>query len=220
MKIRALFFVLALLISVNLWSQSIDSNSITVSVTRSQTIRAEQANFMLAVHSGLNSDLTAIVSALTSAGIQQVEFIGVYDDYTATALRDPGFVRGLNWQFTYTVPFSKLNDTLNSLVTSANKLSTANPRLSMTFGLSGSTVSDASVADVQRKLLPTLVADAKKQAGLLADAAGLALGTVLSVSDGGSGYVINVSGGFLGASTSPNYTVSSSITVKFAAGRQ
>ncbi len=223
MKMRTAFSILMFLISSCLWAQALDSNSITVSVSRSTTLRAEQANFAMSVRSGLDSNLTAIVSALTAAGIQQGDFAGVYDfsTFTNITFRDPGEVRELNWQFSYSVPFSKLNETLNSLAASAIKVSSANPRLTMSFSLSGSTVSDASIAEARRKLLPGLMDDARKQAGLLADAGGLAVGQVLAITDGGSyAYSSSVIPVFsVGVVASPNYAASQSITVKFAAGR-
>ena len=215
--------LLILFSSFGLWSQAVDTNSITVYVTRSMDVRAEQVSFELSVSADLDSDLTSVTTALTAAGIQSVTFAGVSDVYKYQFGKPQ--VYALNWRFTYSVPYAQFKGALARLGAAAKTIAGSGDLPSLTYSLSGTSVSDATIADARRKLNAPLIADARKEAALLAEAAGMAVGQILgitggnSIGGGGTAFTSRPGGCSYGGTASPTCTIASELTVKFATGR-
>jgi Protein of unknown function (DUF541) len=228
---RANFVLLiGVLFSLELWPQAVDSNSITVIVIRSTELRADQVSFALSLTAPLNSDLTSTTTALTEAGIQQVTFAGVSDSsYTIQLCGGQSLEHTLIWNFAVTVPYAQMKDSLAKIAAATKTLDGSNGKPILTFSLAGTSVSDSAIADARRKLSPALIDDAKKEAAQIADGAGMAVGQILGITEGygslvgaasSSGrpfFAGTVYGG--GGTALPTYTVTSALTVKFAAGR-
>src|ERR1700730_7421267 len=72
---RLPFFLLIL--SVSAAFAQLDSNSVTVTATRSMTQQPDQVLFGVTVQSGLNTSLDDVVAALQGSGITSANFSGV-----------------------------------------------------------------------------------------------------------------------------------------------
>src|SRR6266853_4167773 len=76
---RNIPLILALLAFASLISAQTDSNSVTVTASRTTTIQADQALFNITVTSGLNTSLDDVLAALQGSGITTANFSGLYD---------------------------------------------------------------------------------------------------------------------------------------------
>src|SRR5260370_31326366 len=74
MSKKALFLAL---VSGSLAFAQLDSNSITVSASRSGTLQPDQALFVVSVQSDLNTSLNDVLAALQGSGITSANFSGV-----------------------------------------------------------------------------------------------------------------------------------------------
>ena len=133
--------------------------------------------FQVNVDSGLDASLDSVVAALSASGI------------TANNLsseRTVGFAFGVAvdwhqlWAFTLLAPLSKLKDTIASLTTLQQSIAQKNAGLKMSFSVQG------TQASPQPCSTPDLIADARAQAQRLANAAGVSVGPVITISDAAS----------------------------------
>ncbi|HEY6390933.1 MAG TPA: hypothetical protein VIX89_06635, partial [Bryobacteraceae bacterium] len=110
---RKSYIILALLASASLVSAQTDSNSITVTASRSFNLQADQALFSVAVSSGFNVSFEDILGALQGSGIALSNFTGVFTSQgpfildPATGLPVPA-APGLTWSFSMPAPLSKI----------------------------------------------------------------------------------------------------------------
>src|SRR5258708_36674392 len=145
---RKSFLILALLVSASLISAQTDSNSITVTASRNPNLQADQAVFGVSVISGLSASLEDVLGALQGSGITLANFTGVstspgfiilgtpsMDPATGgtTALPPPS----LQWSFTWTVPWSKIKDTICTITTVQQRAAKKNNGLIVTFQVQG-----------------------------------------------------------------------------------
>src|SRR2546429_9770598 len=103
---RALIF--AFVMSASLAFGQLDSNSITVTASRSTTLQPDQAIFSVDVSSGLDTTIDDVIAALAGSGILIANFQGVNNSfyiYDSTALQP-----SIHWSFTLPVSFSKFKD--------------------------------------------------------------------------------------------------------------
>jgi uncharacterized protein YggE len=140
----------------------LDSDTLTVSASRSFSLQPDQAVFVISVTAPSSSGLDQVVAGLKTVGIVAANFSGVF------SIPDQGT---LSWSFTLAVPFSKISSTATQLT--ANKIA---------FTVQSSI--SAGVQQSQPCPLADLMADAKAQAKKLADAAELVVGDVLTLSNG------------------------------------
>jgi hypothetical protein len=140
----------------------LDSDTLTVSVSRSFSLQPDQAVFGINVTAPLSSGLDEVVAGLKTAGITAANFSGVFSIPNQAPLY---------WSFTLAVPFSKISATAAQLT--ANKIA---------FTVQSSV--SAGGQQSQQCPLADLMADAKAQAKKLADAAELVVGDVLTLSRG------------------------------------
>jgi len=156
-----------------------DTNSITVSVSRSATVQPDQVVFGVTVQSGLNTVLDDVLAAVQPAGITASNFIGVSSNNFVTVPPTPA----LTWTFSLTAPFSKQKDTVTSLTGLQQMIAQGKAGLTLSFGVAGTQVS-AQALQSQVCSLADLVSDAKAQAQKIADAAGVTVGSILALSSG------------------------------------
>jgi len=98
-------FLLLCLVSASLaWAQ-LDSNSITVSASRSATLQPDLALFAVFVQSDLNTSLTDVLTALQGSGITSANFSGVSGN--SAFIMSPGQSPTLQWAFGLPVPLTK-----------------------------------------------------------------------------------------------------------------
>src|SRR5229473_7001524 len=208
--------ILAFLAFASLISAQTDSNSVTVTASRTTTttFQIDQASFGITVTSDLNTSLDDVLAALQGSGITIANFSGLYNTqygYPA-ASSDTTPPSMLQWSFGLVVPLSKIKDTFASLTTLQQNVVKKNNGLSLTFGIQGSQASGAGQQS-QPCSLSDLISDARAKAQKMVDAAGLGLGVVLAMSSSTSVAPANVQPYAIPLS---NFC---SLTVKFALQR-
>lgn len=215
------------IISASLAFGQLDSNSVTVTASRSMSLQPDQVVFGVFVNSGVDATLDDVVAALQGSGIGIANFTGVstpqFQLQFGTGQTPAPPLPTLQWAFGLPVAFSKMKDTVAALASLQASIPKKNTGLSLTFTVQGTQVSQQAQQS-QTCSNADLLADARAQAKKLADAAGLIVGTILAVSSSTSSAVsISLTPGF---SFSPFYSTSipyfsppCSMTVKFALGR-
>jgi uncharacterized protein YggE len=202
----------------------LDSNSVTVTATRSMSPQPDQAVFAVTVQSGLSTNLDDVVAALQGSGITAANFSGISMGpalvFTGNPIPAPPVssivAPPLQWVFALPAPLAKINDTIATLIALQKSIAQQNKGLTLSFSVQGTQVS-AQLQQSQVCSTPDLLTDARTRAQKLANAAGLTLGTVLALSSGPSisgsvGSPTSISSFLLG-SASPSVC---SLTVKFA----
>ncbi len=210
---RKSFLILAFLAFASLISAQTDSNSVTVTASRTTTttFQIDQASFGITVTSDLNTSLDDVLAALQGSGITIANFSGLYNfpyGYPPTPSAPPSM---LQWSFGLVVQLSKIKDTFASLTTLQQNLVKKNNGLSITFAIQGSQPSGAG--QQSQCSLTDLISDARAKAQKMVDAAGLGLGVVLAMSSSTSVAPANIQPYAIPLS---NFC---SLTVKFALQR-
>jgi hypothetical protein len=169
----------------------LNSNSISITASRVIYVQPDQVAFYVSVSSGPDATLTDILNALAGAGVTASEFTGAISFYDAT----PGQTNpwSQNWAFSVPVPFSKMKETAMALASLQQTIAQKNSGLSVSVGLPALSVSPELQAS-QKCSNRDLVADARAQAEKLASAAGLAVGSILSIAPGGNLVGVGVPG--------------------------
>jgi len=189
----------------------LDSNSVTVTASRSATLTPDQVVFQVTIGSGLNTSLDDVIAALQGAGITVANFSGVSSPGALTTVN--AAQPSLEWTFVLAAPLAKLKDTASSLSNVEQNIRKQNQGLQMTFAIQGTQVSQ-QLAQSQPCVIADLLADAQAQAQKLAGPAGLAVGTILAMSS-------NISSAASNGAPSLSSLLSTSpppcnLTVKFA----
>lgn len=199
----------------------LDSNSVTVSATRSLAQQPDQVLFGVTVQSGLNTSLDDVVAVLQGSGITAANFSAVSTAPFVGNLIPPQPATAtpvLQWTFALPAPLAKIKDTIATLTGLQQRIGQQNNGLTLSFNVQGTQVS----AQLQQsQVCPTsdLLADATAQAQKLAGAAGLSLGAVLAMSSGTSvpsnvGSAVSIAGALIFAP--PVLPSVCSMTVRFA----
>src|SRR5712692_9124399 len=212
---RNIPLILALLAFASLISAQADSNSVTLTASRTTTFQADQALFGITVTSGLNTSLDDVLAALQGSGITIANFSGLYNSqfYYPVSPPDPTLPPPmLQWSFGLVAPLSKIKDTIGSLSSLQQSVAKKNNGLSLTFQVQG-TQASAAAQQSQACSLPDLIADARAKAQKMVDAAGLGIGVVLAMSS-----ATNMTPSAIQFYPGP-FAASCSLTVKFALQR-
>ena len=159
---RSLWLGVLLLAVESLAFGQLDSDTLTVTASRSYTPQHDQIVFRIYVTRPVSAGLDEAAASLKSAGITAATFSSVYSPDNLT----------LAWLFNLAIPFSKIPATVAQLTA-----------LKIDFSVLGSQVS-AETQQAQQCQVASMMADAKSQAKKLADAAELVAGEVLSLSSG------------------------------------
>jgi hypothetical protein len=161
------------------WAQSnLDANSIVVSVSRTTVLVPTDATFLINVSADFTVPIDQVLAAvdfgLTVSDIVSIGTYGMYPPYvTSTPTR-------VNYGLRLTVPISKIKDTIDKL----EKLrKSTDAGIDLTYNTTGIGPSQAAVDDAHEKILPDLMADARKRAQSLATAAQLKLGAIQAVNE-------------------------------------
>jgi hypothetical protein len=185
---RLPFFLLIL--SVPAAFAQLDSNSVTVTATRSMSQQPDQVMFAVSVQSGLNTSLDDVVAALQGSGITAANFVGLSLSPSLLYVGMPVIpstivAPPMQWVFSLPAPLTKIKDTIAMLTALQQSIAKQNTGLMLSFNVQGTQVSTQAQ---QSHVCPTsdLLADATTQAQKLASAAGLSLGSVLAMAGGTS----------------------------------
>lgn len=176
---RRLGLIVAFFVSVSVAFGQIDSNTITVTASRNTNLQPDQVVFSVDVISGADASMDDVIAALAGSGITAANFVRLIPLQQQFALQT--LQLSLDWNFTLPVPWSKMKDTIAMLTALQKSIAQKNSGLTLTFSVQGAQVSQ-QLAQSQTCSVSDLLADARKQAQKLADAAGLFLGGVLAMS--------------------------------------
>ena len=210
---RKTLLILGLALPISLAFGQLDSNSITVTASRSTTtgVQPDQAVFTVQVSSGLDASLDDVIAALQGSGVTASNFFALnsFVLYPASPAQQAPL---LAWTFRYATPLAKIKDTITLLTSLQQSIANKHSGLTLTFGLQG------FQASAQNCSLSDLIADARAQAQKLADAGGVSVGNVLAISSPtGTSSLNAIQAAPLGASTSPpSGPPACAVTVKFA----
>ncbi len=159
---RALQLIILLATGGSLALAQLDSDTLTVSVSQSYNLKADQVRFSADVNTGVNTNLDEVVTKLKSAGITTAIFSDLSSDAEPPAL---------HWFFTLSVPISEIKATIAQLT-----------GLKIMFYIQGLEISQ-QMRDAQPCSMSNLIASAQAQAKKMAASAELAVGDVLALSD-------------------------------------
>ena len=151
----------------------LESNTVTISATRSISLQPDQVVYSLSVNSALNTTLDQIVAALSGLGVTSANLTGVNNNSAPQTLQ---------WSFALAAPFSNLGATIGSLIKLQQTITQNNSGLTLTFSIAGTQVS-AQLQQSQSCSNSGLIADATAQAQKLVAAAGMILGPIIKLSN-------------------------------------
>jgi len=151
----------------------LDPHTLTITATRQINLQPDQVVFALSVSSSAGTNFGQILAALTGQGITSANFTGINNNLAPQ----------LQWTFTLAAPLANLTTTIGTLTKLQQTITQNNSGLALAFSVNGTQVSQ-QLQQSQTCSTPDLIADATVQAQKLANAAGLAIGPVLSVSSG------------------------------------
>ncbi len=178
--IPAAAMAMLLLAPASLVYGQMDSNSVTVTSTRTLGSAPDQLVYRVNALGPLTSTLDEAVAQVRSLGLTGANFASVYVSTVATDQFEAPQRPVLSWTFILIFPLSKVKATLDELSAAMAAIPKNNPAWSLSF----------SYSTTQSSALPTvcpledLVAEARTRAQKLVSAAGLGLGQVLSLSGG------------------------------------
>ena len=176
--IPAAAMAMLLFAPVSLVYGQLDSNSVTVTSTRTLSSAPDQLVYRVNALGPLTSTLDEAVAQVRSLGLTGADFVNVSVSTVATDKFEAPERTVLCWTFNLIFPLSKVKATLDALSAAMASIPKNNPAWSLSF----------SYYSTQSSALPTvcpledLVAEAKTRAQKLVSAAGLGLGQVLSIS--------------------------------------
>jgi uncharacterized protein YggE len=145
--------------------------AITIAASRTMSVQPDQAVIVVNVSAGLTLTLNDIVAELEGSGITAANFVGAYGQANST-----------QWNFSLPVSFAQLPAELSTLAQLQQTLGASKGLPYLTYSVQGTQVSPGLQAS-QTCSLSGLVSDAQSQALKLAQAAGVTLGPVISVTD-------------------------------------
>jgi uncharacterized protein YggE len=168
--------IASLILPLSLAFGQVDSNSITVTSSRSPASSTpDQALFAVRVSSALNTGLDDVIAALQGSGITAANLQNLNEYSTSTGMTQ---TQMLDWWFTFPAPFAKNKDTITTLVALQAKIAQNNSGMTMSFSIQGTQSSVQPTACS----LADLLTDARTQAQKLADGAGVVVGIILAMS--------------------------------------
>lgn len=204
-------FVPIFLISASSALAQLDSNSVTVTASRSSTPQADQGLFVIYIDSDLNTALADVLAAVQPAGLTVSNFSSVFTNtqyvYTGNQQQTQLVPR---WAFRLTVPVSGIKDTIATLTALENSVPKANKNLTVSFSLTG-TQPSSQTQQSQVCDFAGLISDARAQAQTLAAAGGRTLAGILALSTSTS----NTTGNSVSLYPNTSTSVPCSATVKF-----
>lgn len=151
----------------------LDSNTITVTASRSVQLAPDQITFVVTVTAPTTASLDDVLAAAPGLGLTAANLSGVQ---ATLALLGPASTN--DWSFNLTVAISQLKSTLATITALQGRKS----GMSVSF-LGGNTAVSDQAAAAQTCTMLDLFLDASAQAQKLASAAGRTVGTVLALSN-------------------------------------
>jgi len=160
----------------------LDSNSVTVTVSRTPSLQPDQAVFAVSVTADPSAALTDVLNAVQPAGLSVANFANVatVTTYVDNGSGNPQSQVQTQWSFQLLVPLTSIKGTIATLSALQKSVMQNNPTWSVTFGLGGTQVSQ-QLAQSQPCDQAGLISDARTQAQSLAAAGGRVVGVILGL---------------------------------------
>jgi hypothetical protein len=152
----------------------LDDDTLTVTATRTTSLAPDQAAISIYLSGPAGGSLEDAVAALAGSGVAA-------SDLASVSTSSDGRDQFLQWVFNRTVSFSQLNSALAALDTIQSAAVAKKSAFSVSWFVQG-TVSPAAQQATALCPLPAMVSDARTQAQHVADAAGVRVGPVVSLS--------------------------------------
>jgi len=171
-----------LLFAARLAAADLDSNSVTVTATRTVSAQPDQVALSVDLLATPDVALDDVLARLKGSGITAADLNGVYTSYGVQYVAANRF---LDWNFNLNVAFTKMKDTLKALKALQTSIPAIQDSPALTFSVTGTRYSADALA-AQSCPLPALVSDARRQADAMASAAGMKTGAIVSLTDGSS----------------------------------
>ena len=180
-------FVLFLFGHASLAYGQLDTNSMTVTASRTLSFPADQLAYRVSACGPLTSTLDEAVAQVRGLGLTAADFltVGTSSFGFGSSLIFGSTQIGLCWAFNLVSPLARSKATLDALGAAVSAATKNDAGWNLSYYLTGAQSSAVSQASCP---LTDLMADARVRAQKLASAAGLGLGAVLSVSGGTPSY--------------------------------
>jgi hypothetical protein len=157
----------------------LDSDTITITATgQTPVLQPDELNVYLSVNAVRELVLEDVLKALAGVAVSERDLTGVNESRLIGVCipSDKGCSPTKHWDFAFTRPLTKLNETMQAL---ASIEAAPQSGISLSYSLS----SDASAA-AQECAYPTVISQARRHAENVAAAAGLRVGPIVAMSDG------------------------------------
>jgi hypothetical protein len=171
--------ILAVLFSIACAAAQPAGPSVTVSASKQINLPIEQANFEVSVGSGLSATLDQVLPVVQSLGLTASDLASISGPSIGFQLttQPPNQIL---WSFRLVRSFAQLSQAFSELNSWSNGV---NSKFTATFALASLATTEATTRRLADDALPGLIADARAKAQHLADAAGLTVGPILSLTN-------------------------------------
>jgi uncharacterized protein YggE len=188
------------------------ADGVTVSVSRSVNIPADQAEFTAVVAVGLDITQQQVAQAFRELGAPNPAVVAV-----AAGVPSYSYPPVTDSQFYYQISFTTAPDGVKDLAKKIDAFRASLPEGYTTVQYSANLTAGAAAVESARKAaLPLLVTDARAKAQTLAEVSGVKLGAVLGVSDYSSGLGYAAPAGYILS----NFLTSGSYSTSYGSGTQ
>ncbi len=184
----------------------LDSNSVTVTASKSGATSLDQALYTVYIDTGLDRGITDVLALVQPIGLKAADLAGLEITTFRTAAWPAA--NGFRWSFTLAAPLARMKETTAQLTALQQTASKGGVGI-VSFGLRNAQSSQSS----QTCNVGDLASDARAKAQAIADSAGMGLGVVLGMTGAAPTVAI---GATPSGSTGPT---SCAITVKFGLSR-
>lgn len=205
MGMRTIPLAIILLAGPALAQQQLDANSIVVTSYKYVVLIPSEVTFMVTVSADVGSTLDQVLTAV-DLGLTAQDLTGIYSYPAGVPYAAAPNASRANYTFRLAVPLTRMKETVEKLDKLRKTLDTG---MDLSYTASAVAPTQAAVLEMRDKVLPELVAEARKRAEVLAAAAQLKLGAIQSVSEPYA---------YTGSPTAPaSATMTFSLTVRFQA---
>jgi len=174
-----------LLAAKSLCAATLDNNTVTVTATRTINLQPDQVLFYVSVLTLQDAGLDDVLAKLKGTGITGEHLNGVSPAYVSAIPSGAVNPATALWTFILPVSFANMKQTMLALAQAQSGLGSLQGAQVLTYSAFETRYSQEAQA-AQPCPLSALVSDARKQADVMAAAAGMKTGAIVSVSDGSS----------------------------------
>src|ERR1700682_5171218 len=154
--------------------------SVTVTASKQINLPIEQAYFEVSVGSGLSTTLDQVLPVVQSLGLTANDLVGMSGPSVGFQIttQPPNQIL---WSFRLVRSFAQLSQAFSEINSWSSGV---DPKFTAAFSLASLATTEATARRLADDALPGLIADARAKAQHLADAAGLTVGPILSLTNG------------------------------------